>query len=264
MAESGNQGGTATSDFDVTFTIDQDHTFDLLGSLAGVNQRAQNNNLNGTGDAGLKFTKLAGGSVFSLNLPVPFVGFPLPPDGSGCLQIFTGCYESDFASSGLLTAGTYRLELFAIARAAYVSIGLPSGPIAGTGHAGFDVMLQLTPVPVAVPTVSCDVAVDQASFAVGDIVILSTIEVAASGAAYIPAEIKVWMEMADGVEVPIVQSGGDGSVVLFGGVTENWGPQPLLGIDAATPKGEYIIGCRIANPTTLDLLSEDTATFTVD
>jgi len=110
----------------------------------------------------------------------------------------------------------------------------------------------------------CDVEMSQPSYSYGDVIGLSKLEVSATGSGAIPSEVKTWMEMPDGAEVSIVRAGGDGSVVIFGGTSQDWAPQRILGVDANTQKGDYKVGCRILNPTTGAYLNEDVANFTVN
>lgn len=61
----------------------------------------------------------------------------------------------------------------------------------------------------------------------------------------------------------MVNTGADGSFQLSAGSDQNFGPIELFPVVADTPRGEYEINCRILNPPTGELLSEDLNSFAI-
>jgi hypothetical protein len=77
-------------------------------------------------------------------------------------------------------------------------------------------------------------------------------------------EIKVWLEVPGVAPIPFLRSGAYGSVVFPAGLDANLGPFTLFTVAPALPRGTYALSCRLLNPVTGKLQSEDLNTFTVN
>jgi hypothetical protein len=109
----------------------------------------------------------------------------------------------------------------------------------------------------------CDIQMNQATYIDGDIVTADVFRIENQTANPIATEIKTWLGVPGVPPITIVNAGSDGSVVFPAGANVDLGPIPLLPITAALPRGNYEFSCRMLDPTTGSLLSEDINNFEI-
>jgi hypothetical protein len=110
--------------------------------------------------------------------------------------------------------------------------------------------------------VSCDIEMSKANYSNGQPVVAQHFRISNPAPGPISVEIKSWLDRTPGnPPVPILNVGADGSVVLPAGLNVDLGPFTLFVASAQVPFGGYGFNCRLVNPVTGQLLSEDFNAF---
>jgi hypothetical protein len=116
----------------------------------------------------------------------------------------------------------------------------------------------------AVPSdVVCDVQLNQTTYVDSDMVIANVLRFANNRPGPVATEIKLWLGVPGLAPVSLVNTGSNGSVMLPSGFDHNFGPLPLFPVAPALPRGTYELSCRILDPTTGRILSEDLNPFVI-
>ena len=110
-------------------------------------------------------------------------------------------------------------------------------------------------------TPECDVQLNQTSFVDGDTVTANVFRFVNLSTTPVAVELKFWLGLPGTPPISIFNVGADGSFVLSAGLDIDLGPGPLLAVTASLPRGGYEIGCRLLDPVTGQLLSEDRNLF---
>ena len=109
----------------------------------------------------------------------------------------------------------------------------------------------------------CDIQLNQLTYVDGDMVTADVFRIANPTAASLALEWKVWLAVPGLSPIGIVNLGADGSFVLPAGTDVDLGPLPLLPVSAALPRGNYELSCRMLDPVTGELLTEDLNPFEI-
>ncbi|MBI3328241.1 MAG: hypothetical protein HYZ81_16250, partial [Nitrospinae bacterium] len=117
---------------------------------------------------------------------------------------------------------------------------------------------------VAVPNLSCAIQMSQAIYVNGDTVTASVLRLTALDAAPVPVELKLWFDVPGMAPLSFVNVGAQGDIQLPAGFDQNFGPLPLAPVTPELPPGSYAFNCRIFDPVTGQLLSEDLNPFAID
>jgi len=103
----------------------------------------------------------------------------------------------------------------------------------------------------------------KANYVNGDTVTAQILRLANPATISVAIEIKVWFEAPTSPPITFVNLGADGSVVLSAGFNQDFGPRALFQITPAMPRGPYAFSCRIIEPVTGELLTEELNVFMV-
>ena len=126
----------------------------------------------------------------------------------------------------------------------------------------FDFQLRVAPEePTPGPT--CEVVMDQGSYAPGEVATASVLRIDNPSSEPYPIELKVWLGLPDGRQVPARNEGAQGDLGVPALHSQDFGPLAILGITADTAPGIYEFSCRILAPVTGEILSEDRELFVV-
>jgi hypothetical protein len=109
----------------------------------------------------------------------------------------------------------------------------------------------------------CDIQLNQTSFMDGDAVVVQVFRFANPTTPAVAIEFKIWLEGPGFSPIPILRGGEDGSVVLPPGFNIDLGPFPLVPVVPALPRGPWGFSCRMLDPVTGALLSEDLNPFVI-
>lgn len=109
----------------------------------------------------------------------------------------------------------------------------------------------------------CDVQMTQATYHNGDQVVAQVLRFGNQDVSPLPIELKLWFEVPGIAPVALLRIGADGSVVFPAGLNQNLGPATLFTVMPATARGTYAFSCRIVNPVTGGLLTQDLNTFEI-
>jgi hypothetical protein len=120
-----------------------------------------------------------------------------------------------------------------------------------------DVVVAATTGPL------CQITLNQPSYRNGDRVEATMLRVANIGTSSQAVELKIWLKVPGLSPWSLLNVGADGSVVLPAGFTQNLGPATLFTLDTSYPRGDYELSCRLRDPVTGELLSEDRNPFNV-
>lgn len=107
----------------------------------------------------------------------------------------------------------------------------------------------------------CDIQMNQVSFVDGDIVTADVFRFANLSTSSVAVELKIWFDLPGAPPISVTNVGADSSFVLSAGLDVDLGPVPLLLVTASQPRGGYEFSCRILDPITGQLLSEDRNLF---
>ena len=114
---------------------------------------------------------------------------------------------------------------------------------------------------VSAPT--CDIQLNQVTYVDGDTVIADVLRTANLTAAAQAVELKVWLAVPGIPPIGTVNMGADGSFVLAAGQDVDLGPSPVGLVTPDLPRGSYEFNCRLLDPVTGSLLSEDINNFNI-
>jgi hypothetical protein len=106
----------------------------------------------------------------------------------------------------------------------------------------------------------CDIQLNQVNYNDGETVTVDVLRIANLTGASQALEIKIWLGVP-GVSPLDVPLGADDTFVLPDGTDVDLGPLPLLVVSTALPPGAYEFSCRMLDPITGELLSEDRNSF---
>jgi hypothetical protein len=140
---------------------------------------------------------------------------------------------------------------------------IPAGTPLGTlGFIGFTSSTPITSIVVGTTAVDpivigdvlvgaprCDIQLTRSTYTTGDTVQAAVFRLANQQAVSIPTEIKVWLGAPNATTTPVLNIGGDGSVILPAGFDANLGPISLFAVDDSFPKGSYEFSCRMIDLT---------------
>ncbi len=106
-------------------------------------------------------------------------------------------------------------------------------------------------------TPTCDIQLNQLTYIDGDTVTANVFRLANLTSDPVATELKVWLGVPGVPPIGVVNVGADGTFVLPAGTDIDLGPLPLIPVTAALPRGDYEFSCRMLDPTTGELLTED-------
>ena len=109
----------------------------------------------------------------------------------------------------------------------------------------------------------CDIQMSQAVYVDGETVTASVFRFANATSAAVTIELKTWLGLSVDVNIPLLRLGSDSSFILPPGADFNLGPLPLVPVTAGLPRGQYELSCRMLDPVTGELLTEDLNLFDV-
>ena len=115
--------------------------------------------------------------------------------------------------------------------------------------------------------VVCDVQLNQMTYSDGDTVIATALRFANHRSRPVPTEIKLSLEVPGSAPASLVNVGSNGTVVFPPApFDQNFCTAPgcaLFEVTSSFPRGSYELSCRILEPTTGRLLSEDLNPFVI-
>lgn len=117
-------------------------------------------------------------------------------------------------------------------------------------------------IGTAVPPVSCGVNTGLASYSGTETVDLSRLALTNATAEWVPVEWKVWLVAPVYGSVGIVNVGSDGTMNLEAGFASDFGPVDMFQA-SDVPVGSYLIGCRLLDPVTGELIDEEQFGFEI-
>ena len=156
----------------------------------------------------------------------------------------SGSIDGPISHAGFLTEGTYTFVAEAV--------GL---------FADFDVRFSAGGTPVEGPR--CTVRMTRSSYGSGLTVAASVLRIENPLPHPVFVEVKMWLRLPDGSLIPARNDGADGSVVLPGGMTQNFAPLDVMGVGPQTAPGVWEFGCRLLDPVTGEQLSKSTDLFEI-
>ena len=109
----------------------------------------------------------------------------------------------------------------------------------------------------------CTVRMSRPGYNVGDIVSASLLRVENPLPDPVFVELKMWLRLPDGSLIPARNEGADGSVAVYGGTTQDFGPLSVMGVGADIPQGLWEFGCRLLDPVSGQQLSENNDLFVI-
>ena len=109
---------------------------------------------------------------------------------------------------------------------------------------------------------SCEIQMSQTSYSSGEVVSTSTFRLVNFETVPLAVELKTWLEIPTSPPASIINMGTDGSFILPLGFDQDFGPVDLFPTEGL-PLGTYGISCRLLDPVTGALLSEDRDSFTI-
>jgi len=114
--------------------------------------------------------------------------------------------------------------------------------------------------------VVCDVQLNQMTYVNGDTVIATALRFANHRSRPVAMEIKLSLEVPGLAPMSLVNAGSNGTVMLPASFDKDFCPAPgcaLFQVTPSFPRGSYDLSCRILEPTTGRLLSEDLNPFVI-
>ncbi len=162
--------------------------------------------------------------------------------GIGLLNPAVGSTVLTAAQAADMSAGLWYINIH--------SINFPGGEIRG------QVNFATTPV--------CDIQMSQLSYVNGATVTAAVFRIANLTTASLALEWKVWLGIPGVSPIGIINIGAGGTFVVPAGTDIDLGPLPLLPVVAVLPRGSYEFSCRMLDPTTGELLTEDLNLFDIN
>lgn len=179
-------------------------------------------------------------------------------------------------NAGSSFGGTITMEAF---NAANASLGVSTFPLTSalqtlkitangiakvvitTPDATFGVLDDLAFVAGPV-TPRCDLQLNKTTYVNGDTLTANAL-VTNPGTVVVPIEAKIWIKLpATAPPMSIMNTGADGGVMLAAGFNQSV-PVMQVGINSSIPRGDYSFNCRLLDPVTGTLLSEDFTPFQI-
>jgi hypothetical protein len=108
--------------------------------------------------------------------------------------------------------------------------------------------------------VLCETGVDHNVYSNGDTIQMTKLRFANFGAAVAPTEIKLWLGLPNGATGSILNVA---SAPLPASFDVTAPPSDLFQVTAAFPRGGYELSCRLLDPVTGKILSEDLRSFVI-
>ena len=169
---------------------------------------------------------------------------------------------SDFCSGtiwgGVLDEGTWRRIELASTTLSVSAFGEDEdGELYVLDYAA-GVLYRITSVPV------CEAELDQSSYGNGELITATSLRFSNPDDSSVPVELKLWMDTPDGTPVSIVNFGAKGGFSLNAGADIQLGPIGLLTVTPGMARGSYQFSCRLLEPITGALLSEDRNPFVIE
>jgi hypothetical protein len=118
-------------------------------------------------------------------------------------------------------------------------------------------------VIAAPPRAQCDVQLNKTSFVNGDTLAVPVFRLVNLTASTLAIEFKVWLEAPGAAPIVFARAGENGATALPAAFNQNLGPITLFTVGAAFPRGQYAFNCRILDPVTGLLQSEDLNPFEI-
>lgn len=117
--------------------------------------------------------------------------------------------------------------------------------------------------PPAPPTVACHVETNLDIYVDGDTLVLHTMRFANPTPEAVPVRMRLQFELPNGAVINAIDVGQGGGFALPPGFNNNFGPLNLFTISRAIPRGSFAWSCSLEDPTTAEVLAQDTAPFEV-
>jgi glucose/arabinose dehydrogenase len=111
------------------------------------------------------------------------------------------------------------------------------------------------------PVPFCDLAVNQATYAVGDPVVASSARLVNLGDAAAPVRFRLFGVPPGLPPVTLLDLGAGGGFVLPPGLEADFAPFPFFAFTPGMPAGTYTLVCRLEDPFTGALIAEEQAAF---
>jgi len=109
----------------------------------------------------------------------------------------------------------------------------------------------------------CDIQLNKTTFQDGEQVVAQVFKFTNFGASPVAVELKLWFEVPGFAPVSVARAGADGSLVFPVGFNRNSGPLGLFTVAPTLPRGTYAFSCRMVDPVTGGLLSQDLNSFEI-
>ena len=127
---------------------------------------------------------------------------------------------------------------------------IPGGGIVeGLGATGTNEVFDAEGIP-SYMSIFCQVAMNQASYGLGDEVVVERFRIANQGDQANGAELKAWYSSPDGTPTSVRNFGATGQFMPQPGADVDIGPLTLFSVSELTQLGNYELGCRIVSPIT--------------
>lgn len=176
-----------------------------------------------------------------------------------------------FIGDGLTGTGTGSVQQFHVpAGATRLFLGFADGmndhgnPFHGLPGLYDDNEGQLTAtLHITADSAVCDVQLNQDSYGNGDQVIAQVVQVVNRTTTPLAIEFKFWFEVPERGPMSYERGGADGKVVLPVGFNKDFGPVTLATVTSTLPRGDYTFNCRLLDPVSGELLTEDVQLFTL-
>ena len=134
-----------------------------------------------------------------------------------------------------------------------------SGP---DGTNGF-LVGTVAPIPDP-PSPLCDLDATKSAYVDGDVTALSVVRFANLEGADLVSRLIVELKYdAAAFTATAFDSGADGNLILPTGIDLNFGPQQILPVESALPRGTWSYRCAILDPISGEFYAEDTAEFEI-
>jgi glucose/arabinose dehydrogenase len=117
---------------------------------------------------------------------------------------------------------------------------------------------------VQAPAPSCDVLMNNRSYAVGQTITVNGVAIANRGAFERPVELKIYLRAPGADPLAALNIGATGSLVLSPDFEVTLGPLPLFTVSATSTKGNYEFGCRVLEPSTGEVLDAASVPFRIE
>lgn len=127
-------------------------------------------------------------------------------------------------------------------------------PAPGGGADAFVAKLALAPGAFA-----CEIATDQSSYAVGQVVRIARLRFANAGALPLPARLRIDLVVPAVGTIDLLRS----YRILPANLDADLGPFPLFAVDGTRPHGTWTVGCALDDPASGAPIARQTAAFSI-